>query len=175
MNNPLASIASASRVVLGKRGYALWGLALTAVLFASYVLLPVWLTPGNTLSFQLGLLRLRDYALFAALSLLTALLLLLQAYLFAHRRTQRVSALGKGAGGLFSALFAGMLATAACSSCIAAVIGFLGAGSVFFVIGHTAYFVWGGIALVLLGLYASARRIEGYCKDCDALASEKNA
>lgn len=162
---PLITLRSAVSETLATRRYRIGYVVLTMVLFLAYLFLPVWLTPGNTLSFQLGLFRTQDYALFALLSLVTALLLLMQVYLFTHRK-QRVGAVGEGVGGVFSALFAGVLATAACSSCIAAVIGFLGAGSVFFVIGHTAYFVWGGIALVLIGLYTSARRIEGYCKSC---------
>jgi len=68
-----------------------------------------------------------------------------------------------------SALFGGLLATAACSSCIVAAFGFLGAGSTFFIIENQPDFVYGAIALVLIGLYFSARRVQRYCESCDVL------
>ncbi|MDE2078919.1 MAG: hypothetical protein KGI73_00880 [Patescibacteria group bacterium] len=167
MKNPLLLIVLATQTVLKSTRYKLWFLALTALLIAAYLFLPVWLTPGNTLAFQLGLFTTRDYLLFLFLSASTALLMLMQVFVFVRSRRARIGAVGQGSVGLASALFAGLLATAACSSCIAAVIGFLGAGSVFFVVGHQWYFVYGGIALVLVGLYFSARRVQVYCEDCE--------
>lgn len=167
MRNPLHDIIAAIQTVLESTRYQLWFLALTGLLVAAYVFLPVWLTPGNTLAFQLSLFTPANYLLFLFLSATTALLILMQVFVFVRSQKARAGAVGQGGVGVASALFAGMLATAACSSCIAAVIGFLGAGSVFFVIGHQWYFVYGGIALVLIGLYWSARRVQGYCEDCE--------
>ncbi|MCR4263735.1 MAG: hypothetical protein NUV98_03405 [Candidatus Roizmanbacteria bacterium] len=167
MRNPFTLILSASKAVLEGRNYKMWFFGLTAIFLTAYLFLPVWLTPGNTLSFQLSLLRPSDYALFALLSAVTALLVLMQAFLFLHSKKGRVGAVGQGSVGAFSALFGGLLATAACSACIAAVLGFLGAGSVFFVLENQPYFVYGAIALVLFGLYFSARRVQGYCENCE--------
>ena len=89
MSNPFAVMFSATRTVLGRKGYALWFCVLTAGLIAAYILLPVWLTPGNSVAFQLQLLRPRDYVLFVLLSSVTALLILMQAYLFARSREER--------------------------------------------------------------------------------------
>lgn len=171
MSNPFATVVSASKTVLGNGKYRLWFALLTSALVVLYVVLPVWLTPGNTFSLQLGLFAPRDYLLFLTLSAVTALLILMQAFLFIRSRKGRVGAIGQGGVGVFSALFAGLLATAACASCIAAVVGFLGAGSVFFIVGHQPYFVYGGILLVLVGLYFSARRVERYCEHCKTSAS----
>lgn len=166
MKNPITTIYFASGQVLESRNYKLWFLGLTAIFIAAYIVFPVWLTPGNTLSFQLSLLRPSDYVLFVLLSAVTALLVLMQAFLFLRSKKGRAGAVGQGGVGAFSALFGGLLATAACSTCIAAILGFLGAGSVFFVLENQPYFVYGAIALVLLGLYFSARRVQGYCEDC---------
>lgn len=168
MRNPLATFFSASKTVLKDRSYKLWFFGLTAIFIAAYLFLPIWLTPGNTLSFQLSLLRPSDYILFFVLSAVTALLILMQAFLFLRSKKGRAGAVGQGGVGAFSALFGGLLATAACSSCIAAILGFLGAGSIFFVLENQPYFVYGAIALVLLGLYFSARRVQGYCESCEA-------
>ncbi|MDE1854647.1 MAG: hypothetical protein KGI38_13060, partial [Thaumarchaeota archaeon] len=66
--------------------YKLWFLALTGLLIAAYLFLPVWLTPGNTLTFQLGLFTPRDYLLFLFLSASTALLMLMQVFVFVRSR-----------------------------------------------------------------------------------------
>ena len=169
MRNPFTLIFSASKSVLENKSYKLWFFGLTAIFIAAYLLLPIWLTPGNTLSFQLSLLRPSDYILFFVLSAVTALLILMQAFIFLRSKKGRAGAVGQGGVGAFSALFGGLLATAACSSCIAAILGFLGAGSIFFILENQPYFVYGAIALVLLGLYFSARRVQGYCEDCEVL------
>lgn len=168
MKNPFSTVFFASKTALEKRSYKLWFFGLMAIFIAAYIFLPVWLTPGNTFSFQISLLRPRDYLLFVILSAVTALLVLMQAFLFLRSRKGRAGAVGQGGVGAFSALFGGLLATAACSSCIAAILGFLGAGGIFFVLENQPYFVYGAIALVLFGLYFSARRMQGYCEDCKA-------
>jgi len=91
MKNPFTLIISASKIVLKDRNYKLWFFGLAAILIAGYLLLPIWLTPGNTLSFQLSLLRPSDYMLFFVLSSVTALLILMQAFLFlrSKKRTRR--------------------------------------------------------------------------------------
>lgn len=165
MKNIIATIIFASKTVLEKRSYKLWFAVLTVIIIFAYILIPVWLTPGNTLSFQLSLLKTKDYVLFFILSSVTALLLLMQVFLLRSKK-KRAETMGQGGVGIFSALFGGLLATAACSSCIAAILGFLGAGSVFFVLENQPYIVLGAIILVAVSLYFSARRIQGYCNDC---------
>lgn len=170
MKNPVTLIVSASKAVLESRNYKLWFLGLTAIFISAYVLVPVWLTPGNTFSFQLSLLRPTDYLLFLALSAVTALLVLMQAFLFFRSKKGRAGAVGQGSVGAFSGIFGGLLATAVCSSCIAVILGFLGAGSIFFILENQLYVAAIAIALVLIGLYFSARRVQGYCEDCEVPA-----
>ena len=168
--NPLRTILAASKVVLQERRYTVW-LAVLAILFiAAYVFIPVWLTPGNSIAFQLQILRPKDYALFVVLSSVTALLVVMQAYIIGKSRARKniAAAVGSGGAGVYSALFGGLLATAACSSCVAVLLGFLGAGGVLFVVNYRWYFIAGAIALVLVALYFTARRIVGLCEDCRA-------
>ncbi|MCC6348784.1 MAG: TlpA family protein disulfide reductase [Candidatus Eisenbacteria bacterium] len=107
----------------------MWFLPLAHLIYGAYVSLPVWLIPGNYLRFQLQLLRAQDHVLFVVLGLATALLVLKQVFLFRRTRgTARITAVGRGGVGVWSVVFGGLLATAACSSCIAVFLGFLGAG-----------------------------------------------
>lgn len=120
MKNPFTIIFSASKSVLENKNYKRWFFGLTAIFIALYVFIPVWLTPGNSLDFQLSLLTPADYGLFIVLAALASLLVLMQVFLFSRRKLGRASAVAQGGVGAFSAFFGGLLATAACSSCIAA-------------------------------------------------------
>lgn len=159
----------ATRLVLGTPRYMTSLGGLTVLLFAAYVFLPVWLTPSNDLSFQLSVLLPRDHALFAALSVITALLILMQTYvqIRVRRRRTAITAVGSGGVSVASAMFGGLLATTACTACIAALLGFLGAGSVFFVLEHQTIIVTVALVLVAVGLVFSARRVMGYCDSCE--------
>lgn len=168
MRNPITLLFTASKTVLGQsRNCKLWFSGLTILLILLYLLIPVWLTPGNSIAFQLSLLTIRDYILFIALSAVTALLILMQVFLFLRSKKDRVGAVGQGSVGVSSALFGGLLATAACSSCIAVILGFLGAGSVFFVLENQPYVVAAALVLVGVALYFSARRVQRYCESCE--------
>lgn len=166
MRNPLSIIFLASKNVLAANNYRFWFIVLFTVFIAGYIFLPVWLTPGNDLKFQLSLLQVRDYVLFIVLAASASLFVLMQVFLFSRSRKKRASLVAKGGIGVFGALFGGLLATAACSSCIAAILGFLGAGSTFFVLENQPYVAGGAIALVVIGLYFSARKVVGICDDC---------
>ena len=142
----------------------------TIIIFAAYMFIPVWTTPGNSIEFQLSLLRTQDFIVFFALSVVTSLLTTMQVFLFVKNKEtkSRLGTAGTGSVSLSSALFGGLLATAACSSCIAAIVGFLGAGSVFFILDYQIYFVSAAFILVAGGAYYTARRVNGYCEDCES-------
>ena len=72
--------------------------------------------------------------------------------------------MAQGGGGVFAALFGGLLATAACSSCIAAILGFLGAGTVFFVLRNQPWVVAIAILIFLISIYFTAKKVMGECK-----------
>lgn len=167
--NHLKVVVLASKTVLQQKRNGVWLAILTVLFIAAYVFIPVWLTPGNSIAFQLQILRPRDYLLFAVLSFVTALLVMMQMYIIRKSRVRKnvAAAVGSGGAGAYSALFGGLLATAACSSCVAVLLGFLGAGGVLFVVNYRWYFIVGAIALVLIALYFTARRVNGICEDCE--------
>lgn len=165
--DPRLVFAAARTILLSGRGMR-WAFVLLALLFyLLYLVLPVLLIPGNYLGLQLQILRLSDHVQFVFLAVVTALLILMQVYLLRRtRRAEQAAAVGRGGVGVWSAIFGGLLASAACSSCIAAILGFLGAGSVFFIVDHRSYFVASSFAVVVVALLLTARRIQGYCERC---------
>lgn len=159
----------AVKTVFKKTRYKLSFLALSLVFFSLYVLIPVWLTPGNSIDFQLSLFSFTDYLLLAILSISASFFTLSQLFLLFQSKRRSIVDLGQGGVGLISALFGGLLATAACSSCIAVILGFLGIGGVFFVLENQRYIVVLSIGLVIIGLYFTAKRLVGVCRDCQDL------
>lgn len=167
-DNSLNQIILAIKTVLRGRSRQLWFGLFSGVIFAAYIVIPVWLTPYSSFDYQFSILRPKDYVLFAALALLTSLLIMMQVFLFSRSRKQeKALAVGRGSAGVASALFGGILATAACASCIAAILGFLGAGSVFFVLDYRLPISIGAITLMLVALYFTGRRVHNHCEHCE--------
>lgn len=160
-------IINATKEIFAQSRYRSWFVVLSVLIFALYILLPVWLIPGNDPLFQLSILRLQDFILFAILSFMTALLILMQIFLTQRSKKERAGAIGRGSVGVSSSLFGGLLATAACPGCITTLLGFLGAGSVFFVIENQLYFLVGAIVLTIAAIYFTARRVGKYCPSCE--------
>lgn len=160
----MKQITSATRTILTKRNYLLLFLAGIPTVFAVFVFIPVKTIPGNDLFFQLSIFTLRDWTLMFALSFLTSLLIIMNIYIFRQRRA--IAEAGKaGAGGL-SSMVGAVFGTAACSSCVAALFGFLGLPAVLFLIEARLYIVVGAIGLILLSLYFAAKKIVLACENC---------
>jgi len=159
---------NAVKTVLQETNYRNWFIALSILIFAAYILLPVFLTPGNSIGFQLSLFRPLDFAIFFILSTVTALLIVMQLYVHNRSKKKQVLATAGNTGvSVSSALFGGLLATAACSSCIAGLLGFLGAGSVLFIVENQMPFVIAAITIVLASLYFTSKRVQNVCSSCD--------
>lgn len=130
--------------------------------FLLSVLLPVITIPGNTVPFQLSIYTGRDYILLTILALLAGLHGALLARSWQQRRARlALSGAASGASGLFAAI----VGTAACSSCIAALFSLLGlgTGSVLFVLQYRALFLAAAVAIMLVSLYFAARNTRVCC------------
>lgn len=166
----LKAIILAIRKALAAPQHTSVFLLLAVLIFTLYVFLPVVLIPGNSVALQLSITRGQDYILFAVLSLATALLIMMHVYLFSQKKG-KLSGLAQGGTGIASGLFGGLLATAACSSCIASIIGFLGSGSVFFVVENRTPISIASFALLLGAVAFTAKRIDDSCRECDVTHS----
>lgn len=172
MITALKAMIPATRKVLENQKRVVFFLVLAVVVFALYTFLPVALIPGNSIGLQLSITRPQDYILFAILSITTALLIMMHTYLISQKKG-KISGLAQGGTGVASGLFGGLLATAACSSCIASLIGFLGSGSVFFVVENRTPISIASFALLLGATAFTAKRIEGSCRECDVSLSPR--
>lgn len=136
----------------------------TLLFLSLFILLPVFLVPGNSLLFQLSIFTFWNYVLMILLSILIGIMISMQVYNYKTKKSIKIS--GKGVVGSFAGFIAGMFGTAACSSCIAAIFGFLGIGTVFLLLEYQPYIVTISIALVLLSIYMTSVEINKNCSAC---------
>ncbi|PIQ75831.1 hypothetical protein COU78_00475 [Candidatus Peregrinibacteria bacterium CG10_big_fil_rev_8_21_14_0_10_49_24] len=139
-------------------------LGLTLLMFLILFSTPILTIQGNSLAFQLSITRGTDVAILLLLSSLLSLVIILQ---LERRRcgkachTNTASMVGMGSTGVVGTAFAGLLATAACSSCIVGVLGFIGIGSAvaFALLDYRWYIVWAIIVLSVLFIMLTAKSI----------------
>lgn len=143
-------------------------LILTASFFWLLLYLPVWRIPGNDLRFQLSLLSPVDFGLLAGLSILTALSLVMNVYLLRIHFSPDtgLSAVGQSGLGGIAGVIASVFGTASCATCVASLFGFLGFGSVLFLLQYRQWITTLAILLMIVSLYFTARKVLGICAVC---------
>lgn len=176
MRNPVKETIDAIKATLTSTRSRFVFILLTVLAFTAFVFIPILLIPGNDLRFYLTILRPLDYAAYAALAVTIASIIMMQVYVFQKSRgsRKRFASVAQGGVGAYSAMLGGLLATAACSSCIAGLLGFLGVGGVLFVAQNNVAIA--GIALVisLFSLFMSSRKVNGHCQRCATIRSNQN-
>jgi len=156
-------IINASKQVLSSRGYFISFIFLAFVIFSLFVAIPTLLIPANSLLFQLSVFTLKDYTLLTVLSILTSLLIVMQIFTY---KQAKICSSGNIATSSGSAIVAALFGTASCASCLAAVFGFLGLGTIFFLIKYQWIVVSMAILLILISLYLTSLKLNGVCNSC---------
>lgn len=157
-------ILKASKEVLSKRNYLIGFFILALFLFFVFIAIPILTIPGNSLSLQLTIFKLKDYSLLIFLSILTSLMFIMQFYLY---KNARIIHYGKTAIHGISGFTGAIFGTASCASCIAVVFGFLGAGTVLFLVRYKWYVTSFAIIFMLTSIYFSSLKINNVCKNCE--------
>lgn len=160
---------AAFQIVLKDKIYLAGFIILSAILFWLFLYIPVRTIPGNDFAFQLSILRPIDIFLLILLSLLTALSLTLHFYLIRKKISNKGitltigSSLVGGTAGIVGSLFA----TASCAACVATILGFLGVGTVFFLLVHRQLIIAFSITLMIISLHFTTRKVLGICDICN--------
>jgi hypothetical protein len=156
-------LRDAFRETLAERGRRGQMAAIAVVVFALFVLVPVWTTPGNDVLFQLGLFTPSLYALIVTLSVLNAYVIVQQLHI---RKTARAAFGKKHAATGFGIITSSIAATLACASCYSSVLAMFGLGGTLFIVEHRWWFAAFALGLSLASVYYGSRRIAGGCKTC---------
>ncbi|MFC1787979.1 hypothetical protein ACFLZY_02060 [Patescibacteria group bacterium] len=135
----------------------------TFLIFALFVMLPVWTTPGNDILFQLSLFSPGVYVLMVFLALSNALVIVMQFHVHKLKRA-RLSI--KHAGSGFSMIFASLLATIGCAACYSSLLAIFGLGGTIFIVEHRWWFAVLALGIAFIAIAYTAKRINGECEVC---------
>ncbi len=157
------------KIVLKHSIYLISFLAFALFLFGFFIYIPVRTVPGNDFAFQLSLFKPLDYLLLISLSLLTSLSVNMNVFSFRHKGTlgTGISAVSQGGVGGTAGVIASIFGTASCTTCVSSLFGFLGLGTVFFLLDYRSYIVFGSIILVLFSLYFTSKKVLNACEKCN--------
>ena len=138
-------------------------LLVTLGMLVLFTLIPVFTVVGNTVGIQLSILTPLDGFIIIGLSLLYATFITMQVY--AMRVSKKMKGIGTAVGSSAGTLFAGIAGTAFCAACLAPLFALLGLGfgGVLFVLEYRLYFVIAIVALMLVAIYFTSRRILRIC------------
>jgi len=162
MINPTKIIYKAIKRTLSNRNYFLTFISISILFLAIVIFIPVFTIPGNDILFQLGIFTYWNYILMFSLSILISLMISMQIYDYNLKKS--IKKAGGAVVGGFSGFIAGVFGTASCASCVAAIFGFLGAGTVFFLIQYQWYIVGISLIFILLSICLNSLSIERGCK-----------
>lgn len=156
-------IITASKQVLSRRNYLISFIAIIFIILAVFISIPVFLIPANSLLFQLTVFTIKDYVLLTVLSILISLIIVMQ--VFSYKMAKFCSP-GKTAVSGGSAIIAALFGTASCASCLVAVFGFLGVGTVFFLVEYQWPIVGISILIMLVSLYFTSLKLNEVYTSC---------
>ncbi len=169
MVSAMHHIKAAGKTTLSDRGRLAAFLLLTPLIASLLFLIPVKVIPGNDILFQASQFQMLDYLLLLLVATLQSLLLVMSFSLFRRNRHHNASrAWSYQSLGIMSGVPAFLFGSKLCPVCLGGILGFLGPGALFFVIEYRAWFFAASAALLLLSLYAVARKVNGVCELCVA-------
>ena len=166
----------AIKIILSEKRYLLSFLALVPLTFLFFIYIPVRSIPGNSLEFQLSIFSQRDYILTIVFSILMSLFLTMQVFVIRNATSKKniLTSVGTGGVGGYLGTIGAIFGTAACGSCLFAIVGFLGASTVFTLLKYQWYVVGGAIFMLLVSIYFLSQKINGVCESCRIDKRKKN-
>jgi hypothetical protein len=156
-------ITTASKEVLSRKNYLISFIAIIFIILAIFISIPVFLMPANSLLFQLTVFTIKDYVLLTVLSILISLIIVMQ--VFSYKEAKFCSPAKTAVSG-GSAITAALFGTASCASCLVAVFGFLGVGTVFFLVEYQWLIVGISILIMLVSLYFTSLKLNEVRTSC---------
>jgi len=156
----------AAKKVFSRKKYFLLFLALSVTTIGIYVWYQVAATPGNDLFFQLAITPWWGFLLMALFAISTGLLITMKAFLFRNTRRLHAKETGGTMVGTASGFIASIFSSATCASCVSALFGFLGIGTVLFLLDYRWHIMAAGTAIIAVSLFFVSKRINGECAGC---------
>lgn len=164
-----------SKIIFIDRRYLAFFIILIGTLLGLMIAIQVITVPGNNVGLQVQIFSYKNYLFFGLLAILSSFLIVLQVYIIRGSKSQVSQIVGNsslGGIGVFSALFSSVLGTATCGICLTALFGFLGFGTVLFLVQNKLYLILASVILLLLSLYFSYKKLNS-CNICSVKNLDK--
>lgn len=162
--NEIISAYKSLEEVLKEKGFFILFAILSIFFIVSYAILSSWIESYGTSSFTISTFSIFDYTILLSLGLFTALLVLVQIFIFIHNKTPRINAIEKMLVSVTLLLPATLLYI--CNNCSYIAIKIFGITGGAFISEYKMYFIYSGIALAVVTLYTSILNLQGYCNTC---------
>ncbi len=167
MKNQAVIVKEAFKLVFKKKTYVL-GTAITALMvFITVIFVPVFTVPGNDLSFQLSIMPLRDFLIIGLLGILTGISIMLNVFLFRREKKDQIEKTGVMTITSGFGVISSFLGSVTCIACASTILGFLGLGTVTFILAYRLPLVLLSSLFILLSIYFTSRKVLNYCDVCN--------
>ena len=138
---------------------------LTVLFFTIYFYTPI-LSSELTISSQIQYLKIKGLTVLFIFSLLSALSFTMFLFSSFFMKSPAVKEAGGAGLGIISGFLSALLATASCSYCLIAFLGFLGSSGVFFVYENKDKIMTLSIILLIISIYFLSKKVVEGCKTC---------
>jgi hypothetical protein len=155
----MSAVIESGKKIFTQKLYLPIFLVLCGILYSSLVFLP-----GKNIKF----FNIFDYSLIFILSVLTVYSLIIHSFLFFKQKSLKsaVLVLGQGGMGSISGIIASAFTTATCAACLSGILGFLGVGTLYFLLDNRLLITLTTIILLLVSIYFASQKVLGICKVC---------
>lgn len=160
------AIIQAAKKVFSNRKYIALFFAVSAIAVGLYVFYQVKAVPGNDLAFQLSITPWWGFLLMAVFAASTGLLVTMNVFVYKNFRKVHVKETGGTVLGSATGFIASIFSSATCASCVSALFGFLGTGTVFLLLDYRWHVLAASIAITGIALHFSSKKINNECREC---------
>lgn len=155
-------------LTFSSKKYIIIAVILTVVMAFISILIPLLLTPGNTLKLQLSILELRDIILIILFSALFGIAIAMQSY--ASHKEKHNNKLVKSTGTGLVAFIGTLFSAKLCPVCLVAILGFFGIGgsATLFLFSYKNEIMIASIFILVFIIYLTGKRITKikFCEKC---------
>ncbi len=160
------SIFTAIKKVFSEKIYILVSLLFAAFMFSVLVLLPVGRFNYKAFYYQVTGLDGASLFIMGLFSIILGILISMQIYLIKKTHESKKKLFGKGIISGFFSFFAGIFGSAVCVACLSILFGFLGIGTITFLITYRTHFFVLSAVIALFSLYSASRGVIAH-ETCD--------
>ena len=162
------TLITANKLVLNDKRFIAVLFILSVLFLFLLIYLPVITIPGNDLPFQLGLFTKADYLILLLVAFVSSWSVTLNIYSFFQKRdlTNNISTAGKSTLNSIIGVSLSIFAVPKCLTCVSLIFGFLGLGSILFLIQYRLLISAFLLVILLISVYLTASKILGNCRSC---------